>query len=437
MKRKLVCLLMAVTLMLALVACATPDATDESGTERIHLNMAAFADGTGVVADMWALFLTEAAELFPNVDITFEHLPSGSPEELIMSRVAGGDFPDLMWVFQPALLIDGGIVQELPDSLKNLLIRPDDFLVNDRLYIMPMHIGAIGAWYNKEIFAQAGITSAPTNWEEYMATLRAIAAIGIEPIGMAGRDGWYIGGHWKNLWAPVTYGPDPNWSMHRTQGEVRFNNPVTRRSLERLRETMPYWQSGAMSATNDEVWRLFLQGDVAILINGGTWQIPQVDNGDIVIPFEVGFMIPPQDRAEDRRINSFHDNLFVINSQTTGERFDAAVNLLHLYFSSEFYPIALNAASAFPSVRGFDDFEFDITHPTAIAMFDEVLAAINEVGTVPHAHAAQGDNMWPAGAREMAERIVQDLAAGNDDLDALMDMFDDAWDVGVRQAQQG
>ena len=411
-------------------------AAEEEKSEPITITMAEFVN-KDVEAKMWDNFEALVKERYPGYELILDRIPgTASSEDYIKSRIAGGDFPDVMKVWQPALLIDGGVVQEISKELEDMILTPDYFRVNGKLYTMPRTMGALGYWYNKDIFQRAGIEQLPETWAEFMAACEKIKAIGVEPFSVSVKEGWYLASMWNYLWSPSTYGPEPNWSKLRSEGKVKFNNPVSKRVLEQLAETSPFWQKGSMSADYSEITALFFTGQTA-LFSGGIYNAAEVDNGDFTPDFEIGYLTPPQDNADMRRVNIYQDDLFVISSGATGAVFDASVNLIKLFFDPDFYPEVLTTFGGVPTVKGFEGYGPVYTDQKAITMLEEISAALAKYGTVPHAHAAQGDNMWPAGCREMSEKMVQELASGNNDLDALMDLFDDQWDKGLEQAEQG
>lgn len=416
------------TLALVLGVCGAANA-------QMEVRMAAFSS-SATTDSFWYDFADKVNEQFPEYDFSIDLATSNGAEDYIKALVASGDFPDTMWVFQPALLIDGGVIQPIPDELEELLLQPEAYLVNGELYTMPLVQGALGIWYNKDIFREAGIETLPETWEEYMVACEKIKAIGIEPLGMAASEGWYIAGAFSMIWSPMIYGEDLHWPARRTQGEVLFNNPVSLRCLELLNESRQYWQEGYMSASYDEVKSLFFGGQVAMLAAGGQFNAGEVDSGEISPDFEIGYLIPPQEKKEDRRVNAFSDNLFVVSAEAKDEKLEAVTKILKFFFTTDCYVDYMTANAAMPTVKSFEEHGMQVTNEIAKIMIAELQEAIAEVGTVPHAHAAQGDDAWPAGCREMSEKMVQELAAGNEDYSALLDLMDKQWDLGVEQAQQ-
>jgi len=444
MKRLLmsVCCILLIAGML-LSACGNPKSggagqnagseTNRQSGEKIKLHVTEVFNSLPTKS-FWEMFEREFEAKYPQYELELENIPSSdSPEQFYKTKIAAGEFPDIAKVWQPALLISAGVIQEIPQDLAALLSDPEFGKVNGKLYAMPQHMGALGMWYNKDIFKRAGIDKLPETWDEFIKALESIKAIGVEPLGMAAKDGWYVAGPFNFLWSPMTYGPDPDWPKRRTAGEVKFNNPVTKRALEQFAETIPYWQKGALSATYDQVKGLFFSGEVAIMANGGIYNAAEVNTGELDVGFEIGYMPMPQDRAEDRRVNVYKDNLWVINSEVDGKKMEAVSDFIRFFYSSGIYVKFLDANASMPTAKGFESYAPTMDHPVAAVMVEEIRVAMEALGTVTHAHAAQGDNIWPQGAREMSEKIVQELAAGNQNLEELMNMFDEQWDKGAQQ----
>ena len=66
-------------------------------------------------------------------------------------------------------------------------------------YGVPYNFGLVGFWYNKDLFAQAGITEPPATWEEFLADVQKLKDAGITPIALAGGDKWPAMFYWAYL----------------------------------------------------------------------------------------------------------------------------------------------------------------------------------------------------------------------------------------------
>jgi ABC-type glycerol-3-phosphate transport system substrate-binding protein len=425
-------------LLVALVACPSLSAGpqgEKAGTpakkQVVHITESM---GNQTMKDMWTKLKADFEQRYPNYDLQFEPVDDMGPEQFYKVKIAADEFPAVAKIWQPALLINSGVVREIPQELQALMLNPKSGAVGGKVYTLQQMVGYLGYFYNKDIFKKAGVDTLPTDWAEFMAALKKIKAIGVAPLGMAVSEGGFVNGYFNFLWAPVTYGPEPNWPALRTQGKVKYNNPVTRRTMERFVQTVPYFQEGANSAKYDQVLGMFMNQETAIWI-GGIYNVPAFESGELKPAFEIGYLTPPQDKPAERRVNYYGDNLYVISSKIKGAELQGTIDYLKYFFSANAYPVYLNAIAGFPTAKGFESFTLTFNNPIAKTMGSEIVAAANKYGIVAHAHAAMGDNMWPEGCREMAEKITQELAAGNRDFDALMNLFDNQWDIGVQQAK--
>lgn len=50
----------------------------------------------------------------------------------------------------------------------------------------------IGAWYNKSLFAKAGVSGPPTTYAELEAINDKLVAVGVTPLGTGGKYGWHV-----------------------------------------------------------------------------------------------------------------------------------------------------------------------------------------------------------------------------------------------------
>jgi raffinose/stachyose/melibiose transport system substrate-binding protein len=384
--------------------------------------------------DMWANLQTKFDKQYPGYDLQFEAVPDMAPEQFYKVKVAADEFPDVAKIWQAALLINSGVVREMPKELQDLMIDPNSAKVNGKVYTLQQMVGYLGFFYNKDIFKKAGVTTLPTNWAQFIDACKKIKALGVTPLGMAVSEGGFVNGYFDFLWAPVAYGPQPDWSALRSQGKVKYNSPETKRAMERFVETVPFFQEGANSAKYDQVLGMFMNQESAMFV-GGIYNIPAYESGELKPSFEIGYLAVPQDKPEQRRVNYYGDNLYVINSKISGNQLKGAVDYLKFFFSPASYPTFLNAFAGGPTAKGYDSFTLTFTNPIAKTMAAEMMGAASKLGTVVHGPAAQGDNIWPEGMREIQEKITQELAAGNRDYDTLMNLFDTQWDIGLQQAK--
>ena len=62
--------------------------------------------------------------------------------------------------------------------------------LDGKQYGVPWDVGMVGFWYNKDLFAKAGITAPPATWDDFLADVAKLKASGVTPLAIAGKDKW-------------------------------------------------------------------------------------------------------------------------------------------------------------------------------------------------------------------------------------------------------
>ncbi|QAY69703.1 extracellular solute-binding protein [Xylanimonas protaetiae] len=98
--------------------------------------------------------------------------------------------------------VDAGVTRDLTDVAKDEISKISGFTgqytVDGKVYALPYSIGLVGFWYNKDLFAQAGITdvnSAPTI-DEFNGYVDKLKTAGIDPISVGAGDKWPAAHYW-------------------------------------------------------------------------------------------------------------------------------------------------------------------------------------------------------------------------------------------------
>ncbi|MCC9305994.1 sugar ABC transporter substrate-binding protein [Kitasatospora sp. RB6PN24] len=202
-----------------------------------------------------------------DVQVTFQQIPSGvaGGYAKITDAVKAGNAPDVFNVEYAALpdFVSQGAVQDItklvPDSLKAKYLPQSVELTTlaGKSWGLPLDASPQALFYRKDLFAQAGITTPPTTWDEYLADAQKLKQA--EPntrIGTFFPDdpstlealSWQNGAHWFT-------GVGDTWN-------VALNSPETKRVTD-------YWQQ---LVSNDlvRVQTSFSQQWVASLQKGET-----------------------------------------------------------------------------------------------------------------------------------------------------------------------
>lgn len=138
----------------------------------------------------------------PNVTIEITVLENEAFKSRLVTVMQAGDPPDLFQSWGGGVLwqfADAGLVRDISPELTGEW--KDSFSAQAALelygkdggyYGVPWNWGAVGFFYNKALFAQAGLDPAtpPATWEELLAAIDALKAAGITPISLGEQDKW-------------------------------------------------------------------------------------------------------------------------------------------------------------------------------------------------------------------------------------------------------
>lgn len=85
-------------------------------------------------------------------------------------------------------------MKELPETtpfLKDVAPSARElYRVDGKQYGVAYELGMVGFWYNKELFAKAGVKDTPETWGELLAVVRQLKAAGVVPIALGGAEKW-------------------------------------------------------------------------------------------------------------------------------------------------------------------------------------------------------------------------------------------------------
>ncbi len=305
MKRhRIVAMILLVALAgLALVACAPQKVTLQVVLNQTW-NKPNFAP---------ALKAYEAAH--KNVTIDMQVIPDEQFTQLIKSRFATGEYPDVY------LDNFGQIAQvyKIPDTLVDLtnepwvkrLVSTSGVSDGGKVYGLPMvGVPSIeGVVYNKAIFDKVGV-SVPTTWDEFLAACDKIKKAGITPLAITAKDKWTVG-MWVVEIVPLAVKDQAGIWPDLNSGKVKFDAvPAFTDVFAKMKQVVDkgYVNKDMFSATYDMGNDMVGTGKVAMVVQGdwsandivkkypdakiGMFPIPIVNDSVYTSGFTAAFTIP-------------------------------------------------------------------------------------------------------------------------------------------------
>ncbi len=150
----------------------------------------------------WEKVAADYMALNSNVTIDITVLENEAFKQRIVTNMQAGDPPDLfqswgggpLWQFADANLLRD-ISPELEGEWRDSFSAQaalEMFGQDGEYYGVPWSWGAVGMWYNKALFEQAGLDpeTPPATWDELLEAVSALKAAGIIPIALGEGDKW-------------------------------------------------------------------------------------------------------------------------------------------------------------------------------------------------------------------------------------------------------
>ncbi|MFD1906376.1 extracellular solute-binding protein [Paenibacillus rhizoplanae] len=136
----------------------------------------------------------------PNVKIELDTLNTDQQKVKLKTQAASKEVPDITIVNPAAQMkpfVDAGLFAPLNDMLdqnglkdtyqKGLL---DYYSFDNNVYAIPDGNNIEVVYYNKDLFAQAGIAAPPTTFEEMLKDVKILKDKGITPLAIGEKDSW-------------------------------------------------------------------------------------------------------------------------------------------------------------------------------------------------------------------------------------------------------
>lgn len=156
---------------------------------------------------LWQDVAKEFEKTHPNVKVKVTGYQNEDLQRtLIPNALRSGDGPDLFQAWGGGELKDqvaAGYLKDLTPDVGDLLdsIGPtaSGWQIDGKTYGLPFSYGIEGFWYNKDLFADAGITDTPKTLSELNDDVAKLKAAGITPISLGAKDKWPAAHWWYNF----------------------------------------------------------------------------------------------------------------------------------------------------------------------------------------------------------------------------------------------
>jgi len=158
---------------------------------------------------LWQKLADDYMTAHPNVTIEITVMENEAFKAKMTTVMQSGNPPDLFQSW------GGGVMNEYAKAgmLKDITADLDKdgwrdtfspgalgvYSFQEKNYGVPRDMGMVGFWYNKDLFAKAGIQEPPKTWTELLDDVKKLKDAGITPIAVGGKDKWPGAFWWEYL----------------------------------------------------------------------------------------------------------------------------------------------------------------------------------------------------------------------------------------------
>ncbi len=226
---------------LALGGLAACSPAGDSGGDGENVTITWWHNATSdPLKSLWEDVAAEFEADHPGVTVNVEGYQNEELQRtLIPNALRSGSGVDLFQAWGGGEIKDqvaAGYVQDISESAAATIeaIGPvvSGWQVDGKTYGLPFQYGIEGFWYNKDLFAQAGIENVPTTLDELYDAIDKLKAAGITPIAVGAGDKWPAAHYWYNF-ALKSCSPD---TLREAQSQLVFDDPCFVEAGELLQE---------------------------------------------------------------------------------------------------------------------------------------------------------------------------------------------------------
>ncbi len=276
----------------------------------------------------------------PGVTVEFVPFVATDYNNILATGLTGEGGPDVVQLrayggLQP--LVEAGQLVPLDGKVKTLdnftpgILKGAMGIKDGHIYGVPFGIQVLGAYYNKDIFDELGL-SEPKTWDEFMHILDTVKEAGYTPLAVPAKDTWMLPIVHDTVGAPRYGGPE--FEKKILAGETDFTDPNYVASIQLVKDLQPYMPEHVVGVGYQDARTLFITGQAAIFIGGsfevGFWrdQAPEMNIGVFRVP-------PPPNSVHDGPLApGWMDGSYGVNANSDAK--EEAIKLVEWMGTPEF-----------------------------------------------------------------------------------------------------
>lgn len=377
---------------------------------------------------VWDAAIKRVTDANPEIKVKKLVSPTQDRTSYAKQLLASNQLPDVMVAVSPAGFAEAGHLYEWKeDELKDFLY-PRNGAINGKVYQLPANTQTIPVvYYNKALFAQAGIAAPPKNYAELLEVAGKLKAAGVTPFVVGGGKTTHdaLGPTFAGILGTEVYAKNPNWMADRRAGKVKFADEDFKWAAGKLTDLAAkgYIDKGMLSQDYAATQDAFLKGKGAMYAMGN-WFAAAADAKDTKPSFEIGQFFWPSDDGK-LVVPAFTGGGLLVSAKASN--LDAAKKFaLGFQLDKSNLDTSCKADGLIPAIKDYNP-PGDVG-PVYKAGFDMFRQAESEKAVVPAFGFESGDAGMLVGVVEKWDAAAADLVTGAKSPDDVAAFLDTEWE---------
>lgn len=282
MKRYRVLLSLLAVIAMILVGCGNGSNSNSgsSGSNKVTINWWHIST-TDPLLTAWQNLANQYMQSHPNVTIKITVIANDPFKTKLNTAMQAGTPPDIFQSWGGGVLqqyAQAGLLKDITPELQSggwiNTFSPAAlslYSYQGKYYGVPWDVGAVGFWYNKSLFAKAGITQTPATWDDFVNVIKKLKAAGITPIALGEKDKWPGAFYWEYF--AVRLGGKAEFEKAYSRQGGSFTDPAFVQAgtyLQQLVALHPF-ENGFLGAGYDSDERALMGNGQAAMELMGQW----------------------------------------------------------------------------------------------------------------------------------------------------------------------
>ena len=320
--------------LLALTACGSSGASgSSSGTTTLTMVVPDYGTGpANTTAKYWNTIISAFEKANPKIKVKYQIYNWNDIDSKVQTMLQNKQYPDLIEGEAPLEFAQDGIAypasQVLDSTTYANMLKP--FMTagsyKGTAYGMPFTTSARAFFYNKQLFAQAGISGPPTTWAQLQTDAAKIhqktGKIGFGlPLGSEEAEAesllWFLGngGGYQN-----------------SSGQYDINSPQNIQTFQFLNNLVKAGDTepGPGSKDRTPLWEQFAQGQIG-MINGSPALLPIIQAGGKLTSADYAATAIPGKTGPLSSTLAVCDSFVALNTQKHGAQIKAFLEFVALH----------------------------------------------------------------------------------------------------------